>query len=258
MTLSTELPRPTKSGKDAVLAGAIERAREAAVEEGGEFVGEHLGFVLEDTRLGTHYFECTNPGYRGWYWIVTVTRIPRSRTATICESGLLPGASALLAEEWVPWADRLDPEDVRPTDRLPYSSDDSRLEPGFTPTGDVATDHVAIVELALDRNRVATREALNAAADRWYSSDQGPKSSGARGADADCRTCGFLVPLSGHLGTLFGVCVNEWSADDGKVVAFNHGCGAHSETDVSDQPSEWAQSDPVLDETELEVLDHDQ
>lgn len=258
MTVSAELPRPTKSGKDTILADAIDRAREAAVEEGGEFVGEHLGFVLEDTRLGSHYFECTNPGYRGWFWAVTVTRIPRSRTATVCESGLVPGASALLAKEWVPWAERLAPEDVRPTDRLPYESDDSRLEPGYSPTGDPATDHVAIVELGLDRARVATRQALDAAAERWYTGDQGPESSGSKAAEADCRTCGFLVPISGHLGTLFGVCVNEWSPDDGKVVAFDHGCGAHSETNVTDQPGEWVQSEPVLDETELEVLEPDQ
>ncbi len=257
MTSSAQLPRPTKSGKDPVLAGALERAREAAIEEGGEFVGEHLGFVLDDTRLGTHYFECTNPGYRGWFWTVTVTRIPRSRTATVCESGLLPGPSALLAQEWVPWADRLSPEDVSPTDRLPYSSADSRLEPGFTPTGEAATDHVAIVELGLDRERVATRETLDAAAERWYQGDHGPDATGARAADADCRTCAFLLPLSGHLGNLFGVCVNEWSPSDGKVVAFDYGCGAHSETDVVDQPSEWIQSEPVLDETELEVLERD-
>jgi len=255
MNSTVELPRPTKSGKDAALAGAVERAREAAVEEGGEFVGAHLGFVLEDTRLGTHYFECTNPGYRGWYWGVTVTRIPRSRTATICESALVPGPDALLAQEWVPWAERLAPEDVKATDRLPFRRDDARLEPGYTPTGDVAEDHVAIVELALDRKRVATRATLDAAAERWYEGEAGPDTPGAKAAGADCRTCGFLVPLSGHLGTLFGVCVNEWSPDDGKAVAFDHGCGAHSETDVTDQPREWDQSEPVLDETQLEVVD---
>ncbi len=255
MTPSTELPEPGKSGKDAVLEGALDLAREAAIEEGGDFVGDHLGFVLEDTRLGTHYFACLNPGYRGWFWAVTMTRIPRSRTATICESGLVPGASALLAKEWVPWADRLAPGDVRPTDRLPYQADDSRLEPGISAEDGVATDFDAIVELALDRERVATRATLDEAAERWYASDRGPKSAGARAAGADCRTCGFLVPLSGHLGTLFGVCVNEWSNDDGKVVSFDHGCGAHSETDVESQPREWVQSEPVLDGTELEVVD---
>lgn len=255
---TAQLPRPTKSGTDPVLAGAIERAREAAVEEASEHVGDHLGFVLEDTRLGTHYFECTNPGYRGWHWAVTITRIPRSRTATVCESALLPGPDSLIAPDWVPWAQRLSPEDVGPADRLPYRPEDPRLEAGYVPSGDVATDHVAITELALDRNRVATRGALDEAAQRWYSGGQGPDSSGSRAAKADCRSCGFLVPLSGHLGTVFGVCVNEWSPDDGKVVAFNHGCGAHSETDIIEPSSDWVQSAPVLDETELEVLEPDQ
>lgn len=254
MTPTAQLPSPTKSGKDAVLAGAIERAREAAIAEGGDDVGAHLGFVLEDTRLGTHYFECTNPGYRGWRWAITLTRIPRSRTATVCESALLPGPESLLAQEWVPWSERLAPDDVRPTDRLPYDGEDDRLEPGYQPTGEVATDHVAIVELALDRARVPTRHALDEAAERWYDSDRGPGSAGSRAAGADCRTCGFLVPLSGHLGTMFGVCVNEWSPDDGKVVSFDHGCGAHSQTDVADQDGDWVQSDPVLDETALEII----
>ena len=31
----------------------------------------------------------------------------RSKVATICEVGLIPGDDALLAPEWVPWADRL-------------------------------------------------------------------------------------------------------------------------------------------------------
>src|SRR5690625_4243323 len=149
MNQSTQLPRPTKSGQDPALSGAVDRAREAAIEQGGDDVGEYLGFVLEDTRLGTHYFECTNPGYVGWMWAVTVARIPRSRNATVCESALLPGPDALLAKEWVPWSERLEPEDVRPTDRLPYVSEVPRLEPGYTPPCDAGDDLLAIVELGL-------------------------------------------------------------------------------------------------------------
>ena len=37
----------------------------------------------------------------------TLSRAPRSKVATICEVGLIPGDDALLAPEWVPWADRL-------------------------------------------------------------------------------------------------------------------------------------------------------
>jgi hypothetical protein len=34
------------------------------------------------------------------------------------------------------------------------------------------------------------------------------------------------------LGSAFGACTNALSPADGKVVALNFGCGAHSETDV--------------------------
>jgi hypothetical protein len=44
-----------------------------------------------------------------------------------------------------------------------------------------------------------------------------------------CRDCGFYLPIAGSLGTMFGVCANEMSAD-GHVVAGEYGCGAHSDT----------------------------
>ena len=66
----------------------------------------------EEERLSTHLFECTLPGYRGWFWFATLSRAPRSKVATICEIGLLPGDDALIAPDWVPWADRVRPEDL--------------------------------------------------------------------------------------------------------------------------------------------------
>lgn len=244
-----------RPAKDAVLAGAVDLAREAATAEAGEEVGEHLGFVLEGERLGSHYFAATAPGYVGWRWFVTLTRSPRSRTAMVCETGMLPGDGALLAPEWLPWSERLEPGDVGATDRLPFVADDERLERGFVATGDPQVDRVAIVELGLGRDRVMNPRALDAAATRWYNGSQGPGTSGARAAGADCATCGFIVPLAGSLGSLFGVCANEWSPDDGKVVSLDHGCGAHSETDLSRQGGEWSQSDPHLNDLELEVVE---
>jgi hypothetical protein len=32
------------------------------------------------------------------------------------------------------------------------------------------------------------------------------------------------------------VCANEFAPDDGQVVAFDHGCGAHSDGDVAADP----------------------
>jgi hypothetical protein len=243
-----------RAGRDAVLSGAVELARRAAMEEAGEGqVGEHVAFVLEGERLGTHYFASLAPGYVGWSWAVTVARPPRSRTATVCETGLLPGDGALLAQAWLPWADRLAPGDLGHTDRLPFDADDERLIPGHVATGDAEIDRVATVELGLDRERIMTAGAIDDAATRWYEGPQGPHSSGARAADADCATCGFIIPLAGPLGTLFGVCANEWSPDDGRVVSYDHGCGAHSQTDVPLRGRAWNQSRPVIDELDIDV-----
>lgn len=251
-TAETSTRRATK---DAVLAGAVELARTAieSETEPGQ-VGDHLGFTLDGERLGTHSFACLMPGYAGWHWIVTVARAPRARTATVCDTGLLPGDGALLAKAWLPWADRLAPGDLGPTDRLPFDGEDTRLVPGVVPSGDPEIDRVAIHELGLDRDRIMTAEAIDEAATRWYDGVHGPGSSGARAAGADCATCGFIIPLSGPLGTLFGVCANEWSPDDGKVVSFDHGCGAHSETDVSRAGHDWEQAEPLIDELDIEVI----
>lgn len=227
--------------QDAVLGGAVDLAREAALEiaEHAGDVGEHLGYTVDADRLVSHRFACTAKGYRGWVWTVTLSRVPRARTATVCEAVLLPSDGAVLAPAWLPWDERLRPGDVGPGDVLPFRADDPRLEPGFVPTGDPEVDDVAIGELALARNRVLSPVGISEAADRWYRGRQGPATAGSVASAEPCLTCGFLVPLQGALGTVFGVCVNEWSPDDGKVVALEHGCGAHSETDVEPRPSEW-------------------
>lgn len=241
-----------KQTGDSVLEGAVDLARAAL---GDEAVGDHLGFALEAERLGTHYFAATAPGYRGWRWYVSLSRIPRSRNATVCESGLLPGDESLTAPAWLPWSERLAPGDLGPTDRLPYVPGDDRLEPGWLAgTGDEETDQLALRELGLGRDRVLNRKAVDDAATRWYDGSRGPDTPGAKAAGASCASCGFVVPLAGSLGTLFGVCANEWSPDDGKVVSLDHGCGAHSETDVPEDGHEWDQPDLHLNEYDLEVL----
>lgn len=248
----------TKATKDPVLSSeaTVELARAAAVElaERPEDVGEHLGAVVESERLVSHRFASNARGYRGWAWTVTVARVPRARTATVCEAVLLPGDDAILAPEWVPWSERLRPGDIGPGDVLPFRADDPRLEPGWTPTGDPELDEVAIDELALARARVLSQQGLDEVAERWYRGPQGPTAAGAVTAAAACATCAFLIPLQGSLGRLFGVCANEWSPDDGRVVSLDHGCGAHSETDVEPHPSDWPAPDPGIDEMEVEVV----
>jgi hypothetical protein len=245
-----------RAAKDAVLTGAVELARAAAqqVAEHAEDVGEHLGTVAEADRLISHQFECTLRGYRGWRWTVTLARVPRGRTATVCEVELLPGDDSILAPEWLPWSERLRPGDIGAGDVLPFRADDPRLEPGYVPTGDEEQDAVAIEELALARARVLSPTGRDEAAERWYRGTRGPTTPGSVASAADCGSCGFLVPLQGALGQVFGVCANAWSPDDGKVVSLDHGCGAHSETDVEPHPTDWPDADPLVDEMDVEIV----
>lgn len=245
----------TRKPKDPILEGAVDVARAAAEEtaEVAAHVGEHLGATIDAERLVSHRFAAAMPGYRGWHWTVTLARVPRGRAATVCEVELLPGDDAILAPEWLPWSERLQPGDVGPTDILPFKADDPRLVPGFTATGDEDVDVVAIEELALARVRVLSQDGIAEAAQRWYDADAGPRAPQATGTPGDCQTCGFLVPLQGSLGQVFGVCTNPWSPDDGKVVSFDHGCGAHSETDIPEHPSDWPAPSTGAEALDVEV-----
>ncbi len=255
----SQAPRPvTRPTKELVLAGAVDLARQAAEEVAlpGQ-VGDHQGVVIEDERLLTHLFASLVPGYQGWHWAVTVARPPRGRAATVCEVALLPGDGALLAPAWVPWAERLRPGDVGPQDVLPYVADDERLEQGYEATGEDA-DELAIYELGLGRARVLSAAGRAETLTRWYEGDHGPHAPAAKAATAPCSTCGFFMKMAGSPRTVFGVCANEWSPDDGRVVSVDHGCGAHSETDAPAPQSLWNPSSPVVNERDLEVLDvHD-
>ena len=238
------LPTPAEqalAAKDKTLTSpaAIELARHALEEVTDPItVGEYVAATPDAERLVTHLFDCTLSGYRGWRWAVTLSRVPRGRTATVCEMALLPGEEALLAPAWVPWAERLEPGDITRSDRLPRKETDERLEPGWEATGEDA-DAVALDELDLGRPRVLSAQGVASAAERWYGGDHGPDAEGVRKAHATCSTCGFFVPMAGALRAIFGVCANEWATDDGSVVSLDHGCGAHSETDLPDQGPEW-------------------
>jgi Protein of unknown function (DUF3027) len=239
---------------DAVCAAAVPTALAAAQEIADPgTVGEHLGAVAEGMRTVTHYFASTSKGYRGWRWAVTVARAPRARHATVSEVALLPSPDAVLAPAWVPWAERIAPGDLGAADALPYRADDPFLEPGYAPTGDEVEDEVARWELGLGRTRVLSPEGRDAAATRWYLGDRGPAAEEAVNASAPCSTCGYFLTLSGPLRQVFGVCANEWSPSDGRVVSLDHGCGAHSETDVEKSEPQPLPS-PILDETGHEAV----
>ena len=103
--------RPSKP--DAVLAAAVETARAGLLEViPEEQIGDYIGAAPEADRLVTHRFAANRPGYRGWQWFATLARVPRGKVATVCEVGILPSEDSILAPEWVPWSERIRPEDV--------------------------------------------------------------------------------------------------------------------------------------------------
>ncbi|MEE1622260.1 DUF3027 domain-containing protein [Zafaria sp. Z1313] len=98
---------------DAALAGMVDAAREALLESvPAAQLGEHVGAAADGERLVTHRFAAVLDGYAGWEWYVSLARVPRGKTATVCELGLLPGDGALLAPDWVPWSERVAPEEL--------------------------------------------------------------------------------------------------------------------------------------------------
>jgi hypothetical protein len=241
----------TRSKLDQVCADAVDLARAAVTEDEP---GDHLEAVPESERLVTHLFDCRMPGYGGWRWAVTVTRIPRSRHVTVCETVLLPGPDALVAPEWVPWHDRLKPGDLGVGDVMVTAADDDRLTPGYTLSDDPAVDDV-VWELGLGRSRVMSKEGREETAQRWYDGDAGPDApiAAAAPAAARCGTCGFYLPLAGSLRQAFGACGNIFAPDDGRVVSADHGCGAHSEV-LGEPQSEVEELPTVYDDTEVDSV----
>ena len=227
--VTAEAP-PVTPEPDPVCAAAVDLALAAALEDAGPVVGEHLGVHADDVDVVTHLFASTDPAYRGWHWAVTVARADGSDVVTVDEVVLLPGAGALLAPAWVPYSDRVQPEDLSPGDLLPPPADDVRLVPAYADP-DALVEEV-VWELGLGRPRVLSREGRLDAAQRWYEGEAGPDSPRAKAAPGRCGDCGFLVPLGGALSAAFGACANGQAPDDGRVVALDHGCGAHSETPV--------------------------
>jgi hypothetical protein len=227
-------PSEPEWSADDICAAAVDTAREALLEEvEPPLVGDHLGFIAEGPVVVTHYFAGHVPGYTGWRWAVTVTRAPDTEVVTIDETALLPDEHALLAPSWVPWKNRIQSGDLGVGDVLVTEPDDPRLIPGMS-SNDVAIDDDDMRlpeqwELGLGRQRMLSPEGRREAAHRWYR-EAGPRAQIARAADLDCASCGFLLLIGGPMGQAFGVCANGFSPVDGRIVALDFGCGAHSET----------------------------
>lgn len=248
--VNTEVGTDQESGFDSGLrerlASGVEVARAAVAEFARDGVGDHLDSVVEAPFTTTHRFASLLPGYRGWYWACVLALVPGGEL-TVDEISLLPGAEAVVAPEWIPWEKRIRPGDLGAGDLLPPAEDDERLVPGQYLTGDEELDELS-GPVGLGRPRHLSREGRAAAAARW-AVERGPDSEIARGAKHHCGSCGFLLPVTGSLGSMFGVCANEYSAD-GQVVHLEYGCGAHSEVQVSTEsatPAPEAYDDSAVD-----------
>lgn len=245
---------PPKPKLDKICAESTDLAFQAAMASSGTHaVGDHVGVTAEADRVVTHRFACTHPGYRGWSWNVTVARASRARAATVNEVALLPGDDALVAPSWVPWAERMEPDDLTPGMLMPSDPGDPRLVPGYT-GGDRATStdpaeasqtRAVVAELGLGRERLMSPQGREETAERWLAGDGGPHNSMTKQAPGPCVECGYFVRLQGSLGTIFGACANEQAPFDGQVVSVDHGCGAHSDVHVEDHAADM--SAPIWD-----------
>ena len=243
---------------DEQLNAAIDAARAAVIEvaDAGT-VGDHLRAVEDGERLVSHHFACLKPGYVGWYWSVSLSRAPDSDKVTVNDLVLLPGDDAIIAPEWTPYRERIRPGDLSPGDVLPPDEDDIRLVPSWSAgDGEEQTDDRFYArEIGLGREWVLSFEGREMAADRWQDGEQGPDAAIARQAAGSCISCGFLVSMAGPLSDRFGVCANGMANDDGRVVSFDHGCGAHSGARLSRSAAPQALPPTVFDTVGVDDVD---
>ncbi|KAB1501336.1 DUF3027 domain-containing protein [Corynebacterium sp. 320] len=197
---------------------AVDLARDALSDVGGDEVGEHLGATVSNGMV-IHRFESLTPGYSGWEWNAVLACVPGTGNLTVSEVTLQAGKKAQLAPKWVPYEDRVRPGDLGPGDVLPPKHDDERL----CPKRDVRDKN------GFQRNqnakRVLSEKGLEAATKRWRA-ERGRGSLMARRAEHTCATCAFFLPWRQNT-VVYGICSNEYSAD-GQVVDSRYGCGAHS------------------------------
>lgn len=85
--------------------------QELALEALNEFAEGLFGDFVDEKEIDKGAidlrFQCNMRGYDGWHWVVTLTQPNKRQAAMVAEVNLMAGENALLAPEWVPWAERL-------------------------------------------------------------------------------------------------------------------------------------------------------
>lgn len=93
---------------DAAASAALEAlARAALAEITPERTVGQLRELAEVDGVATLLFSTTMGGYPGWVWTVSISTIDPA-APSVLETELMPGDGALVAPDWVPWADRMD------------------------------------------------------------------------------------------------------------------------------------------------------
>jgi hypothetical protein len=96
-----------------VTSPAVDVARAALLEITLEAnVGALVSEQTNDEGVSTILFASSMLGYPDWFWTVSVAQLPavdgHLEAPTVLEAELMPGEGALIAPDWVPWADRLE------------------------------------------------------------------------------------------------------------------------------------------------------
>nr|MTA25717.1 DUF3027 domain-containing protein [Actinomycetota bacterium] len=80
-------------------------ARQALLTFTPDYTIGDLMAVEEKDGIATVRLASRMPGYAGWNWIVDLA--VDGDSITVLESELVAGEGAVIAPDWVPWADRL-------------------------------------------------------------------------------------------------------------------------------------------------------
>lgn len=155
---------------DAFLAADVATAREAIRSIAGDAeIGAHLGARSEGVRCVTHLFESKKQGYGGWVWFASLARVSRGKDSTVNEVGMLPTDDSVLAPPWVPWAERVRPEDQEAAAAAEAAAEQMRT--GHAGAGAADDEHDGDEHDAAEGSSDAERDSSGAEGSRREGSD---------------------------------------------------------------------------------------